>query len=183
MLMEKFIVVTDIDTKSAHKFRKKLLTLALCFPNEPIYIYIDTYGGDVEALGVMVAALQEVDNKIVTIALGKCYSAGAILLSYGDDRFCDTNALVMVHRLQLSNMPDGDVESVDRTVNEVKLMNKIWLKNLANNCRKTLKRVESDIVKHKGEILLTAEDALKYGIVDETGIPENPSYFYQAKDE
>jgi ATP-dependent Clp protease protease subunit len=170
--MLKEIYVTDITQESSILFRQKLITLCSKFPNEVIKIYIDSHGGDLEALGSMVATMNQVPNEIHTIAIGKAMSAGAFLLSFGDVRYCDKYATIMIHQVQIFDFPDGDIEDLKINEREIKRLNKVWLKFFAENCGITYKDL-TNLFKTKGkEIHLTAKQSARFGIVDYAHIPK-----------
>ena len=75
----------------------------------PLVVYIDSYGGAADALASMIQTMDSVPNEIVTVCYGKAMSAGAILLSHGDVRFCSPHSRVMVHEVSAGTV--GDVHS------------------------------------------------------------------------
>ncbi len=86
------IWVIEFTAESAQEFREKLLEQSKDNPNRPIIVYIDSYGGQVDALAKMISTMDEIPNPIITACVGKAMSCGAILLSHGDIRFCDPHS-------------------------------------------------------------------------------------------
>lgn len=165
------IWVNDFNEASAQRFRDDMVSKAKSNPNTPIVIYIDSYGGAVDALAKMIETMDEVPNPKVTVCMGKAMSCGAILLSHGDVRYCGKHSRVMVH--EVSTGTHGDVHDVHADATESKRLNKHFLGLLARNAglrgyddlRKMIKQRDGR------DMYLTAEDAVKFGIVDYVGTP------------
>src|SRR5271166_4544665 len=81
------IWVNKFTEDSARAFVKQLQYQSRIDSGCPIVIYIDSFGGDAYALLTMIAAMESVPNEIVTCALSKAMSAGAILLACGNVRY------------------------------------------------------------------------------------------------
>jgi len=166
------IWVNEFSEDSAGEFRDALLDAAKGDPKKPIVVYIDSYGGSVDALSTMIETMDEVSNPIITVAVGKAMSCGAVLLSHGDIRFCAKNARVMIH--EVSAATSGDVHDMNADATEVKRLNKWFMGLLARNCgikggydalRKTIKDQDGR------DRYLDSDAALKFGIVDAVGMP------------
>src|ERR1700693_3667985 len=110
------ILVNDFTEDSAQEFRDKLLEAAKDDPMKPIVVYIDSYGGEVDALAKMIETMDEVSNPVITVAMGKAMSCGAMLLSHGDIRFCGKHSRVMIHEVSIGT--GGDVHDVESTAKE-----------------------------------------------------------------
>lgn len=167
------IWVNKFTEESAQKFRQQVLKVNQVDPKAPIIVYIDSYGGYVDALAVMIATLDEVPNKIVTVCMGKAMSCGAILLSHGDIRFCDHHSRVMIH--EISSGTSGDVHDMEADVIETKRLNKHFSGLLADNCG--LKGGYNELrglIKSKDgrDLYLGAKEAKAFGIVDFVGLPQ-----------
>jgi len=166
------IWICQFDDETARRFRAQVMHQSKTDPNAPIVIYINSYGGSADALACMVDTLEEVPNAVITVCMGKAMSAGAILLSLGDMRFCAPNSRIMVHELQIGTT--GNVHDVNGDANESLRLNEYWLGRLAAKChikggyaglRAMMKSFDAR------DIYLSAEDAKKMGIVDHVGVP------------
>lgn len=166
------IWVTEFNTESAQEFRTRILAEAEKSPDLPIAIRINSYGGNVDSLAMMISTMDEVPNRFVTIAQGCAMSAGAILLSHGDLRFCDKYSRVMVHNL--STISFGDVHALLAGSNEATRLNKLFGELLARNCGITYDDLQQRIKDSTDskEIWLSPDDALAFGLVDKIGVPE-----------
>jgi ATP-dependent Clp protease, protease subunit len=67
------------------------------YKREPIRILIHTGGGAIEPCMSLVSAIKSSKTPIHTIALGKAYSAGFLILIAGHERFAQEFSSVMIH--------------------------------------------------------------------------------------
>lgn len=167
------IWVLEFTPEAAQEFRDRVMEESKENPNKPIVIYIDSYGGQVDALAKMVATMDEIPNPIVTCCMGKAMSCGAILLSHGDIRFCDPHSRIMVHKV--SGAAVGDVEDIKNDSVEISRLNTYWLELLAINCniKGGYDELNTLIKWQDGrERYMTAQDAVDFGIIDAIGLPK-----------
>jgi ATP-dependent Clp protease protease subunit len=177
------IWVNEFTESSAQEFRNEVLEAAKNDQMRPIVVYIDSYGGQVDALAKMVETMDEVPNPIFTVAVGKAMSCGAMLLSHGDIRFCGKHARVMVH--EISGGTGGDVHDMNADAQETKRLNKYFMGLMAKNCgikggydalRKMIKNQDGR------DNYMDAQAAIKFGIVDAIGMPKvNKATLYQVE--
>lgn len=166
------IWVTKFDEEHAQKFRQSVMEVAKSDPTRPVVIYIDSYGGYVDALAKMIETLDEIPNPIVTVCMGKAMSCGAILLSHGDVRFLGRHSRVMIH--EVSSGTYGNVHDMKEDVKETERLNRHFLGLMARNCgfkhydefRQVLKNLDGR------DLFLVGEEAIKFGIVDAIGLPK-----------
>lgn len=165
------IWVTAFTEDAAQKFRESVISIARLDPNMPITVYIDSYGGAVDALAKMIETIDEIPNLIITVCLGKAMSCGAILLSHGDIRFCGKHSRVMIH--EVSSGTFGNVHDMHADVKEVARLNSHFMGLLAKNCGlKNYEELRKLIKAQDGtERYMDAHEAVKFGIVDEVGTP------------
>ena len=166
------IWVTKFDEEHAQKFRKQILEVTKNDAQRPVLIYIDSYGGYVDALAKMIETLDEVPNPVVTICMGKAMSCGAMLLSHGDVRFLGRHSRVMVH--EVSSGTFGNVQDMKEDTKETVRLNEYFMGLLAKNCGfKNYEEFRAVIKEQDGrDRYLVGNDALKFGIVDAIGLPK-----------
>ena len=177
------IWVNEFTEESAQSFREAIIEETKGDPTRPVVIYIDSYGGQVDALSKMVETMDEVPNPIITVAVGKAMSCGAALLSHGDVRFCGRHARVMVH--EMSGGTAGDVHDMNADAQEIKRLNRYFMGLLAKNCGikggyDALRKMIKD--RDGRDTYLDANASLKFGIVDAVGMPKvNRMKLYQVE--
>lgn len=164
------IWVTEFTEASAKSFVESVRKIADKDEETPIVVYIDSYGGYVDACTTMLAILDAIPNKIITSCLGKAMSCGAQLLAHGDLRFASPHSRIMIHELSVSAR--GNINEVKNDAEENIRLNKYWNKILAENCGYTFKEFMALFTNERREIYLTAEKAKAFGIVDKIGFPK-----------
>ena len=167
------IWVIKFDEASAQKFRERVMSRARHSDKDPIVIYIDSYGGEVDALAKMIETLDEISNPIITVCMGKAMSCGAVLLSHGDIRFIGRHSRTMVH--EVSSWTVGNVHDIKTDSQETSRLNEYFMGLLARNCnirdgyaglRKVLK------AKDGRDVYMDAEQTVKFGLADKVGLPK-----------
>lgn len=164
------IIVNKFNEDSAREFRKRVFKASSADPSMPIVVYIDSYGGYVDALNNMLATMRMVPNKFVTVCVGKAMSAGAALLAAGDFRFCDVGSRIMIH--ELSGGAVGSIDDIKTDAKESDRLNLQLMTDIATRCGKTYKELKQIIKDNEGrDLYLTADQAKEFGIVDFIGLP------------
>jgi len=138
--------------------------------DKDINLFINSYGGVVDDLLVMIDAMNLVKNDIATIGLGCCASCGAVLLASGTKgkRFMTENARVMIH--QVSAWAIGKNSDIQIRAKEVDRINKQIASILAKATGKSKKQILEDFKEDKW---FTAKEALEYGLIDKIITPKD----------
>jgi ATP-dependent Clp protease protease subunit len=152
------------------KMAADLSALLLYFDNEnheePIELYIHSNGGAATGLANIYDVMQMIQAPIKTICIGKCYSAGAVLLASGTkgERYAFKNASIMIHGIQAAfPIPGHDITSSKNYLEYLHDNNDNIMKMLANHTGHTLDKVKSDC---KQDVWMNAKEALDYGLID-----------------
>jgi len=164
------IWVNKFSEDSARAFVKQLHYQSLRDPTVPILIYIDSNGGDAYALLTMIGALEQVPNQIITCALSKAMSAGAMLLACGDIRFASEHTSIMIHQMSAGtggHIDDINVQHAAITKLNEKLMKILVKKSNFKGGAGALKK----LLANSRDLYLEAEEAKELGFVDHIGIP------------
>jgi ATP-dependent Clp protease protease subunit len=164
------IIVNKFTEESAKEFRKQVLKKSATNHIIPITVYIDSYGGYVDALNSMLATMRSVSNEFITVCIGKAMSCGAVLLSAGDYRFCDKDARVMIHEVSAGAF--GTNDNIKNSAKETDRLNKQLMTFIAKRCGKSYDQLKKSIKDNDADDLyLTASEALNFGVVDFVGLP------------
>lgn len=132
--------------------------------NLDITMHIDSPGGSVKSGLSMVDVMHYIKSDIRTVNTGMAASMGSVLLGAGTKgkrsslRFSKT----MLH--QTSGGAMGNIQDARINFEEWEKVNKILFELLGDFCGKTSKQVEKDAAR---DFWLTADEAVKYGIIDE----------------
>lgn len=164
LLKERIIFISgEINDSLANSVIAELLYLDSINHND-ISLYINSPGGVITSGMAIYDTMNFIKSDVSTICLGMAASMAAFLLSSGTKgkRYILPNADVMIH--QPLGGAEGQATDIkiasDRIINLRERLNKI----LAKNTGKPLSKIEKDTERDN---YLNAENALKYGIVDE----------------
>ncbi len=172
LLKERIIFLSGvIDDDAANIAIAQLLFLESEDPKKDIYLYINSPGGSVTAGMALYDTMQHVKPDVSTICVGMAASMGAVLLSAGakGKRFILPNAEVMIH--QPLGGTEGQASDIAISAKHILKTKENLNKILAKNTGKPLSQIEKDTERH---FYMSAEDAKKYGIIDEIYMPKNP---------
>jgi ATP-dependent Clp protease protease subunit len=165
LLKERIVFLgVQIDDVSANDVMAQLLYLESEDPDRDINIYINSPGGSFTALTAIYDTMQFVRPDISTVCLGQAASAAAVLLAAGapGKRFAVPNARILIH--QPSGQGEGQSSDIEIQAREIMRMNALLEKMLADATGQTVEAVRHDIKRDK---ILTAEEAVTYGLIDE----------------
>jgi ATP-dependent Clp protease protease subunit len=164
---DRIIFISEDITKDVASVLSALLMHYDHDNEEDISIYINTDGGDANALSNIYDVMQMIKSPIKTICIGKAYSAGAFMLAAGTKgkRFMTKNSSVMIHGMQCTfpGERNDNNRSSEIYFKFLQKFNKSILEMLANHTGKTYEQIFEDCKKDK---YLSAKDALEYGIID-----------------
>src|SRR4051794_12714522 len=164
LLKERIIFLgTPIDDGVANVVMAQLLHLESMDPDRDISIYINSPGGSFTALTAIYDTMQFVRPDIQTTCLGQAASAAAIILAADTPgkRFALQNSRILIH--QPSTEGGGQASDIEIQAREVLRMRELLEKMLAEHSSRTVEQVQVDIERDK---ILTAEEAVEYGLVD-----------------
>ncbi len=157
----------DVTKKSA----AELSALLLYYDNEDheseISLYLNSNGGDAAGLSNIYDVMQMIQAPVKTVCLGKCYSAGAVILATGTKgkRYALKSSKIMIHGIQFGfPLPGQDIITSKNYYDFVKDNNDNIMKILAQHTGHTLEKVKEDC---KQDVWMDAKQALDYGIIDE----------------
>tara|TARA_R110001583_G_scaffold113162_2_gene263614 strand:+ start:45933 stop:46586 length:654 start_codon:yes stop_codon:yes gene_type:complete len=164
LMMERIIWIAGPITEMTGIIVQAQLMFLDNVEEKDITMHIDSPGGSVKAGLGMVDVMEYINCDIATVNTGMAASMGSVLLGAGTKgkrsslRFSRT----MLH--QSSGGAYGNIQDARIEMVEWEKVNKILFQLLGRYCGKTAKRVEKDAAR---DLWLSAEDSLKYGIIDE----------------
>ncbi len=164
LLKERIIFLGDpIDDNLANTVIAQLLFLESQDPKKEIKLYVNTPGGLVTSGMAIYDTIQYVKCDVATICVGIAASMGAVLLAAGSPgkRFILPNAEVMIH--QIMGGAEGQATDIKIRAEHILRLRDRLNKILAKHTGQELGKIEKDTDR---DYFMTAEEALKYGIVD-----------------
>jgi ATP-dependent Clp protease protease subunit len=165
LLKENIIFLgTPIDDNIANLVCAQLLHLESENSDKDISIYINSPGGDITALFAIYDTLSFIKNQISTICYGQAASAAAVLLAAGTKgkRLALPHSRVLLH--QPWGQGGGQATDIEIQAREIMRMRDLLNEILAEHTGQTVERIEADTDR---DFVMTAPEALEYGIIDE----------------
>ena len=154
----------QIDDASADDVMAQLLCLESMDPDRDIQIYINSPGGSYTAMTAIYDTMRFVKPDIHTVCLGQAASAAAVLLAAGSPgkRFALPHSRILIHQPYTEG--GGQGSDIEIQANEILRMRAEMEGILALHTGRDIETVRKDIERDK---ILTADDALAYGLVDQ----------------
>jgi len=165
LLKERIIFIGGpIDDHVANLVIAQLLFLASEDPKKDIQFYINSGGGSVTAGLAILDTMNFIKPDVSTVCVGMAASMASVLLSAGakGKRFALPNSEVMIH--QPWGGVQGQATDIEITAKHILATRDRLNKILAENSGKDLAQVEKDVDR---DFFMTAQEAKKYGIIDE----------------
>jgi ATP-dependent Clp protease, protease subunit len=164
LLKDRIIMLgSAIDDNVANSIVAQLLFLAAEDPDKDISIYINSPGGSVTAGLAIYDTIQFIKPDVSTICIGMAASMGAVLLVAGakGKRYALPNAEVMIHQPLGGTQGQATDMAIHakRILQTRELLNKI----ISDRSGQPIEKVEKDTDR---DFFMSAEEALKYGIID-----------------
>ena len=165
LLKEHIIFIgTPIDDTIANLVCAQLLHLESENPDKDINVYINSPGGDINALFAIYDTMQYIKPDITTICFGQAASAAAVLLASGTrgKRLALPHARILLH--QPWGQAGGQVTDIELAAKEIMRL-KVQLEEiLARHTGQDVGRIATDTDR---DFVMTAAEAKEYGIIDE----------------
>jgi ATP-dependent Clp protease, protease subunit len=154
---------TGVDDNVANAIIAQLLFLESDQPDQDIYLYINSPGGQVSSGMAIYDTMQYIKPDVQTICIGQAASMGALLLAAGakEKRFSLPHARIMIH--QPSGGFQGQHSDIEIQAKEISKIRGILDGILAAHCGQDSKKVRQDTERDN---YMTGEEALKYGLID-----------------
>jgi ATP-dependent Clp protease protease subunit len=165
LLRERIIFLgTAVDDTVANLVCAQLLFLESEDPDKDIHLYINSPGGDITALLAIYDTLKFIRADVSTFCFGQAASAAAVLLAAGakGKRFALPNARVLLH--QPWGGVGGQASDIELQAKEILRMRDLLNSMIASDTGQPVERVSSDTDR---DFIMTAAEAVEYGIVDE----------------
>lgn len=159
-----------IDDNMASIIIAQLLFLESEDSKKDIKLYVHSPGGSVSAGLAIYDTMNHIKPDVSTICVGIAASMGAVLLSAGTKgkRFALPNSEVMIH--QVMGGAEGQASDIAISAKHILRTKETLNKILAKNTGKSVDQVEKDSDRDN---FMTADEAKKYGLVDEILKPKS----------
>jgi ATP-dependent Clp protease, protease subunit len=165
LLKERVVfLVGEVNDHTANLIVAQMLFLESENPDKDIHFYINSPGGSVTAGMAIYDTMQFIKPNISTLCIGQAASMGSFLLAAGEKgkRFCLPNSRVMIH--QPMGGFRGQASDVEIHAREILYLKQRLNQMLAQHTGQSVETIERDTDRDN---FLSAEDAVKYGLVDQ----------------
>ena len=156
----------DVNPTSASLVVAQLLFLESEDPDREISLYINSPGGSITDGMAIVDTMNYIKCPVSTICVGMAASMGAVLLACGQKgkRYATPNAEILIHQPLIGGEGlSGQTTEIkihaDHMVRTREKLNKILSERTGQSLETIMKDTERDNY-------MTAEEALKYGLID-----------------
>jgi ATP-dependent Clp protease protease subunit len=155
---------TPINDDVANVVSAQMLHLESENPDRDISVYINSPGGDINAMFAIYDTMQYIRPDITTICFGQAASAAAILLAAGTKgkRLALPNARILLH--QPYTGAQGQVSDLEIAANEIERLKRSLEEILAFHTGQPIEKIATDTDR---DFVMTATEARDYGILDE----------------
>lgn len=167
LLKDRIIFLSeDVNSATASLVIAQMLFLESEDPDKEISFYINSPGGSITDGMAIVDTMNYIKCPVSTICVGMAASMGAVLLASGEKgkRFATPNSEILIHQpLIAGGGLSGQTTEIkihaDHMVKTREKLNKI----LSERTGQPLEQIEKDTERDN---YMTAEEALKYGLID-----------------
>ena len=164
LLKDRIIFIgSAVDDHMANLIIAQLLFLESDEPDQDIYLYINSPGGQVSSGMAIYDTMQYIKPDVQTICIGQAASMGAMLLAAGTPkkRFALPHSRIMIH--QPSGGFQGQHTDIEIQAKEITRIRAILDSILAKHSGKSVDQVNKDTER---DHYLTADEAKTYGLID-----------------
>ncbi len=165
LLKDRIIFIgTPVSDEISNVIIAQLLFLQSEDAEKPVSVYINSPGGSVTAGLAIYDTMQFLRPEVHTYCVGQAASMGAVLLAAGTKgkRYALPNARIMIH--QPWGGAEGQATDIHIQAKEILRLKDRLNEILAHHTGRPVKDVEHDTDR---DYFLSADEALKYGLVDE----------------
>ncbi|GAA5125148.1 ATP-dependent Clp protease proteolytic subunit [Pseudonocardia adelaidensis] len=155
---------TPIDDAAANDVMAQLICLESAEPDRPVSMYINSPGGSLTAMTAIYDTMRYIRPAVHTYCLGQAASAAAVLLAAGapGHRSVVPNSRVLIHQPSI-DVVRGQTSDLEIYATEVARLRRQLEEALAEATGQSVERIHADIER---DLILTAEEAVAYGLAD-----------------
>jgi ATP-dependent Clp protease, protease subunit len=165
LLKERIIFLGSVlDDTVANLICAQMLFLESEDPEKDIHLYINSPGGDLTALLAIYDTLKYIKPDVSTFCFGQAASAGAVLLGAGtkSKRFALPHSRIVLH--QPWGGVGGQASDIEIQAKEILRMRDLLNEMMSNDTGQPVERIAKDTDR---DFVMTADEAVVYGLVDE----------------
>jgi ATP-dependent Clp protease protease subunit len=165
LLKERIVFLgTPIDDAVGNLVMAQLLHLESEDPDKDINLYVNSPGGDITSLFAIYDTMQYIKPDVSTICMGQAASAAAVLVLAGTKgkRYALPHSRILLH--QPHGGAQGQAVDIEIQAKEIIRYRQLLDQLIAEHTGQPLEKVSKDTDR---DYILTADEAVEYGVVDE----------------
>lgn len=165
LLQERIIFFgQELDAALANMIVAQMLHLQAEAPERDIRLYINSPGGDMNALFAVYDTMQVLSCDIQTVCIGQAASAAAVILAGGTPgkRLALPTARILIH--QPHGGAQGQSTDLELAVKEMVHLRDRMVRCLVEDTGQEEERIRADIDR---DFILRGDEAVAYGLVDQ----------------
>ena len=162
MKTRQIILSGEINKDLAEKIVRQLLVLEADDAEKPVYVYIDSPGGDVDAGFAIFDMIRFISCPVILVGMGLIASAAALILLAveKENRVALPNSRYLIH--QPSSGMRGVATDIEIHAKEMERTKAVLNKIIADKTGKSIDQVSADTNR---DYWLNAQEAIEYGLV------------------
>lgn len=167
LLKDRIIFLSeDVNHVTASLVIAQMLFLESEDPDKEISFYINSPGGSITDGMAIIDTMNYIKCPVSTICIGLAASMGSVLLASGKKgkRFATPNSEILIHQPLISGGLSGQTTEIKIHADHMVKIREKLNKLLSEKTGQSLEQIEKDTERDN---FMTAEEALKYGLIDE----------------
>ena len=150
--------------KVANKVINSLLFLDSNDSSKPIYMYLNSPGGEVNSGFAIYDTMRFIKSEVRVVCTGLTASIATIMLlrRSKEHRYSMANTRLLIHQPLIGGNVQGQASDLEITAKEIIKTRKRINELLAQECNQSVEKVSDDTTR---DYWMTADEALEYGLV------------------
>lgn len=165
LINDRILVISDtINSKTAKEVVETLLALDATDTKKPIFIFLNTSGGEVNSGFAIFDIIRFVRAPVKIIVTGLAASIGTVILlgAKKENRFILPNAKMLIHQPLIQGSIEGQASDLEIHAKEILATREKIAKLYKAETNQSLEQIQKDMER---DHWLTAEEAIQYGFV------------------
>lgn len=160
----KVFISEAITSKSAKRFISELLALDADKPGEPITLFVNSPGGEVNSGFALFDTIRFIQSPVTIINTGLCASIATVInvAAKKDRRWSMPNARFLIHQPLIPGQVYGQASDLEITAKEILKTREKINHLLSKETGTPLAKVEKDTIR---DYWMNAQEALEYGLI------------------
>jgi ATP-dependent Clp protease protease subunit len=160
----KIFISEAITSKSAKRYISDLLALDADKPGEPITLYLNSPGGEVNSGYAIFDTIRFIASPVTIVTAGLCASIATVInvAAKKDRRLAMPNSKFLIHQPLIPGQVYGQASDLEITAREILKTREKINKLLAKETGTPLEKVEKDTVR---DYWMNAQEAVEYGLI------------------